>query len=419
VNQSSRALLEELGEYGKTPALCTTNATECEAYGCLEDVRPQFFQPLEMKGKSGQCTFFFFVMNMLAFPLNPHMVQRVYIAQSDQALRFVVGIMFVAGFLCMPPGMMAGLVVATFSKTWTIEPSSPFAAVAAQLMEMGPLQYVLAVVLTCSSLAAIMSTADSVMLGVSNTLSLDLFKGYISPRATESMTVHFGTAVSAIMVLIGILFGFFITDKQFGTLLLLQNGILLQVVPAYVLGLYFDPSPLAVACGLGAGLVVFFAAFTLSNLGMNPTKDYVPEPNLGFFVNIAVLLVSVLTNFSANKSPNYHDASSGTYINSVSGKPSSRLSLQEIEDCMVNTSEPPRFLLLIILALVLGSTPIWSGDDYKLVLGMPDWAFTIVMISIAAAVLGIIGTCLWQPVRECDNAVEVDSESDYDEDDSD
>jgi len=408
VNMTSRALLTELGDVGETPETCMVQEADCKAYGCLEDVKPDWFKP---PGLKAQCGFFFFVLNMFAFPLNPHMVQRAYIAKSDQALRVVVGVMFVAGFLCMPPGIMAGLVVATFGKSWSIEPSSPFAAVTSQLMQMGVLQYALAVVLTCSSLAAIMSTADSVMLGVSNTLSLDLFKGWIAPDASERATVHFGTGISALMVTVGIAFGYWITDAHFGNLLLLQNGILLQIVPAYVFGLYLDPSPSAVGWGLGVGLAAFFAGFALSNLGMNPLKGYVPDSNIGFFVNVAVLL---LVNLAPRSEDN--NATNGvSVLKFLHGKPVTRLSSQEINDCMVGTSEPPRCLLLIVSGLVLCSTPFWAEDDYTIRLGMPDWALMVVLLTIVAAVLGITGALLWRPVCEATNAIGSDSDDDSEE----
>ena len=78
----------------------------CVAAGCIEAVRPEFYA---FPDRSTLCNIIFFLLNMLAAPLQPHMVQRAYIASSDASLRIVMAAMLLAPFLAQPPGIVMGL----------------------------------------------------------------------------------------------------------------------------------------------------------------------------------------------------------------------------------------------------------------------------------------------------------------------
>ena len=62
--------------------------------------------------------------------------------------------------------------------------------------DSGPFQYVLVTIMTCSTLAAIMSTADSAVMGVSSIVSIDLFKGTMMPKLSNKQVVRLGELTS-------------------------------------------------------------------------------------------------------------------------------------------------------------------------------------------------------------------------------
>ena len=86
------------------PAACAGSG--CIEAGCIQAVRPEFY---DFPDRSTLCNIIFFLLNMLAAPLQPHMVQRAYIASSDASLRIVMATMLVAPFLAQPPGIVMGL----------------------------------------------------------------------------------------------------------------------------------------------------------------------------------------------------------------------------------------------------------------------------------------------------------------------
>jgi len=247
-------------------------------------------------------------------------------------------------------------------------------------MRKGPFEYALVAVLTCSALAAVMSTADSVILGVANTLSVDVFQRTLRPGATPSQVVRFGLGVTIVFLLAGIVGGTFIKTSQFGTLLTLQNGILLQIFPAYTLGLYLDVSTRAVTAGVFTGILVFFAA-----LAYNPLAPFVPPPNIGAFANVvAVAAVQLLAPGT--------DEPAATQFGP-------RLTAKEIRKLMQGTGEPSRPCLLLVLIGLLASTPVYGspGAQEPSVMGFPRWAFVVLLLQVACAVLGLAAARSWRP----------------------
>merc|ERR1719210_1102790 len=124
VNETHKAFLREMEHFDEAPMRCANpppaSATECVAFGCIAAARPEF---LEAPGLKAEAMYFWFIFNMLLFPLNPHMVQRGFLAASDRTLRLVIICGCFAGFVTMLPGIMTGVVTATFRDSWPISSS--------------------------------------------------------------------------------------------------------------------------------------------------------------------------------------------------------------------------------------------------------------------------------------------------------
>jgi SSS family solute:Na+ symporter/sodium/pantothenate symporter len=101
-----------------------------------------------------------------------------------------------------------------------------------------PLMYWLMVLLFAGVVAAIISTADSVLLTFSSMISKDIYGRFINPGASEQRKLYVGklTGVFAVFVLL------FIAWNPPGTLyeiFVLKFEVLIQVAPAFIIGLYW------------------------------------------------------------------------------------------------------------------------------------------------------------------------------------
>ena len=93
----------------------------------------------------------------------------------------------------------------------------------------------LAYLVILAAIAGIMSTADSSLIGVSNTVSVDLYRGWYNKNATGKQTIYFGKAVSLITALISGGISIYLHGEELRTgtkavvnyanLLTFQNGI--------------------------------------------------------------------------------------------------------------------------------------------------------------------------------------------------
>lgn len=374
------------------PPLCSAGSGphadgECLPFGCIGAARPEF---LRNPTHADQAAAFFLCFNFLAFPLNPHMVQRAYIARSDGAIRFVAAAVTVAAFVAMVPGVVAGITKATFASSWPLVSQgagvSAFSAIGNELKSLGPLEYGLVAVLDCSAMAAIMSTADSVILGVSNALSVDVFEGVLCQGASQRAIVMFGTATSVAMTALSILAGMYITSADFGPLMVLQNGILLQALPAFLFGLFCEVSAQAVFCGI----VVGFASFSFSWLVCNPFAAlYVPHPNIGAFANFLTVLVAhrVRRNWAA-------PVDSGGQ-----GKFGDRLTPAAIRGIMAGTAEPDSRCLALVGLGLLATVPFYGevGLPEQLWAGFPAWTVIALPVWVLVAVALLAAAATWRP----------------------
>lgn len=390
VNQTAKDLLEQARDYESEPPTCLSSVgptdPACVEFGCL---------PSNEFVGLGKPSYFWFLFNFLAFPLNPHMVQRATISKSDDAVKITIQVVCWAAFLTMIPGIVMGVTVATFSDSWQLSSSSAdaFAAMSNELKSgNNPFLYGLVSMLACAALAAIMSTADSVILGVSNAVSIDIYKGVLNPQATSEDVVKFGSGVSLTFTFISLLAGFFVTSAGFGTLLTLQNGIILQIIPSFLCGLFFEGvKAKALQVGLYTGLVCFpLFMFVL------PVVPWVPPENMCALINYAVAAMfqfmlpeDTLASYDRDE-----------FQQSVRGRFQEPLTAAKIQECMNLDVEPSGKFISLAFGVFLASVPFfWDIETTELVqwLGWPAWSAYVMVLSIATAVLLTVALRMWKP----------------------
>lgn len=348
----------------------------CVAAGCIAAVKPEFYQ---FPSRSTLCDIIFFLINMLAAPLQPHMVQRAYIASSDANLRIVMAAMLLAPFVAQPPGIVIGLTKSAYNPSWPLvdQEATAFSGLTSQLKMTGPFQYFLVTLMTCSCLAAIMSTADSALMGASSIVSLDIFKKTLCPSMSKKNVVRIGELNSVLVCGLAFLLGMFLSDDQMGVIIIFQNGMLMQLLPAFGFGLYLQVSERPVCAGILAGLI----SLVILTITGNPLDGYVPPVNVSVFVNFLVVGLMCLV------APGTGEAA--------------KLDVAQIRTVMATSREPKLVLVALMVGIALISTPWYAaaGSSEPMIWGAPRWAIIQLLSFVAIFLLGLLAALLWQPPK--------------------
>ncbi|MFB4163867.1 sodium:solute symporter [Alteribacillus sp. JSM 102045] len=169
----------------------------------------------------------------------PHAVQRIYSSQSERTLKRSLSRM-----AWMPP-ITTGLVflvgiigISLFPGLDTSGSEQLVGMIANEVAAINSFYYWVMVIFFGAIVAAIVSTADSVLLSFSSMVSNDIYGKFINPYAKEEKKVKVGKFAG-----IGVVaFLLFIAWNPPGTLydiFVLKFELLVQVFPAFLLGLYW------------------------------------------------------------------------------------------------------------------------------------------------------------------------------------
>ncbi|OLQ15705.1 Sodium/glucose cotransporter [Symbiodinium microadriaticum] len=350
--------------------------SDCLASGCIAAVRPDFFL---FPSRSDFCDVFFFLFNMLAAPVTPHMLQRAYLAKADADLRWVIGAMLLAPFIAQPPGIVIGLVKAANNPAWPPidQTATAFSSVMAQFKLVGVLQYVFVSVMTCCALAAIMSTADSALMGVSSVISNDILSKTLLPALSSENVVRAGTVASLCACIVSFFLGNYLTSTQMGAIKSFNGGMMMQLLPAFGMGLYTEVSERSITLGIVVGLLSLLVLVICGDsLG-----SYVPDISLSALLNFLTVGLSHSMQCLADESA------------------SKLLNVKAIRDMMASSREPKLALVALMLSLALVSAPWCStpGAPEPIIFGFPRWGCIQLGAFVVVFSLGMLTVTLWKP----------------------
>lgn len=345
--------------------------SSCLLAGCIGNTRPDLLMYPELELSFSRI--FWFIIGFSVFPLNLQFLQRCYVANNESDIKTTILSLLCFGYLAYSVSIYLGISHAAYLPTFSdrVQELPTFFAIMEFWNESGGFRRVVRTVMTCSYLAAVMSTADSVVIGVSSVVSLDIFKGVLTPDMGDEGVVKVGLAVSAVQVIAGAFGGLYVTPEIYGATLNLANGFLFQVMPVYALGLFTDISALPVICGVTSGLFVAIVAQIFF------TIPYIPSPFLGLFINFGVIAgvwkyqsrqgLSMDSTVSVNFKPKYFEK-------------------------LPSAAIPAAGFALSILA-----TPWWKkAGTESAVNGVPDFALVIVIFSFIAALCNVATLLLWK-----------------------
>lgn len=170
----------------------------------------------------------------------PQAIQRIYAAKSERTLKrsfaqmawmppLTTGLVFIVGII----GIMVfpGLDKASSEQL--------VGMMANQVAGLNGFFYWMMVLLFGGVIAAIVSTADSVLLSLSSMISNDVYGRFVNPGAPEKKKILIGK-VWGVLIVTGLLFIAWYPPGTLYEIFVLKVELLIQVAPAFLLGLYWQ-----------------------------------------------------------------------------------------------------------------------------------------------------------------------------------
>lgn len=228
----------------------------------------------------------------------PHAVQRIYSAESERTLKrsfsrmalmppVTTGLVFVIGIvgIMMFPGLDTG------------GSEQLVGLMANEIAAINPFYYWVMILFFGAIVAAIVSTADSVLLSFSSMISNDVYGKFINPDASEHKKVMIGKygGLVAVAILLWLAWNPPATLYQ---IFVLKFELLVQVAPAIILGLYWNRlSAKPVFVGMLAGALLA----GLLTLTGNSTVFGVHGGVLGLALNFLIAVAGSLIVTSSSE----------------------------------------------------------------------------------------------------------------------
>ena len=219
--------------------------------------------------------------------LYPQAIQRIYAARSARSLRHSLAVM---AFLPLTTTLIAVIfgVIAAATPNLNVTGDDVLTVVCREIQQTGWVGRGLVVVLFAAILAALMSTADSVLLSMSSMLTKDVYADAIRPAATQRELTLAGKFCSWSLIAVATAAAIALRETELIAILKVKFEILVQLAPSFILGLHWKRlrgGP--VLAGLLAGVI----------LGVSLTL-FVPKDALfgihaglyGLAVNLAICL---------------------------------------------------------------------------------------------------------------------------------
>ncbi len=187
----------------------------------------------------------------------PHAIQRIYAAKSERVLKKSLSRMAWMPFITSGMVFIIGILgIKAFPGLEKAESEKLIGMVANVIASRSALNYWMMMILYTGIIGAIMSTTDSVILALSSLISNDIYGRFVKPDAKEKDKVLWGKVVGICIVLVLLI----IAWKPPATLyeiFVLKFEILIQVAPAFLLGLYWKKlNKTGVLLGMIAGAIV-------------------------------------------------------------------------------------------------------------------------------------------------------------------
>src|SRR5699024_4572313 len=201
----------------------------------------------------------------------PHAIQRIFAAKNERTLKRSFSRMAWMPFLTAGVVFIIGIIgISAFPGLSTDESEQLVGMMASTIASQNAIFYWAMILLFGGVIAAIVSTADSILLTFSSIISNDLYGNYINPEAYEHKKLLVGKLTGVVAVSILILVAWFPPATLY-QIFILKFELLIQISPGLILGLYWNRLHCkAVFAGMLAGTLVasFMTIFDVTLLGI-------------------------------------------------------------------------------------------------------------------------------------------------------
>ena len=230
--------------------------------------------------------------------LYPQAIQRIYVARNARTLRRTLAVMVFLPLTTTIVVLLVGI-IANANGLEVKKSIHLLPAICREVMQT-PTGYWLVVILSAAILAGLMSTADSVLLVISAMITKDIYARHFNPAASEPQLTHLGKWISVAIVLLtaslAIAFYGHRDSNILITLLKIKFEMLLQLAPAFILGIHCQSLRSGpVLAGMAVGLAVGLGLFLQRKFGANPIDTHgLHEGVIGLVANCLVVFTSLL-----------------------------------------------------------------------------------------------------------------------------
>ena len=224
------------------------------------------------------------VLMGLASVVYPQAIQRIYAARDHASLRRAFALMSFMPLLTTTVVFLVGIAaIPRLAELGHLEADTVMPRLLEQWAAVGLGASLLAILVFLGALAAIMSTADSVLLSLSSIVAVDL----LDRPPGDERTTRLGKAVAALVMLLAVALA--LTPRlTLWDLIELKMELLIQCVPAFLLALHWPglrAGPTLAGLCLGSA---FAAGATLAGVG---SLGGVHVGVIGLVANAAVALL--------------------------------------------------------------------------------------------------------------------------------
>ena len=218
----------------------------------------------------------------------PQAVQRIYAARSALTLqRSIAGMAVLPLFIVVTTLVLGFVAIARYPGLEGSAADQVMVLILRDVLVTGWLGQVVVALLLGAILAALMSTMDSALLSLSSIFAKDIYSKYLAKDADDGTCARIGQYFAWIILALLI----WISTQEDLTLyrlLVLKFEILLQIAPAFYLGLNLPKLRVEpIFLGLVAGLFVAIFGWSIAW-----TPFGLHSGTVGFLVNISVVLVT-------------------------------------------------------------------------------------------------------------------------------
>lgn len=383
--------------------------------------QPQFYQT---PSGDTQWSFWQFGLINFSFFTLPHFVQRIYAVRDLQSLKIGYAVLtvgpWVSGFVGVFMGTVGVTLLVNPDDGSPLYPADPFTSILEAIMDLGGFAEACACIAITASLAAIMSTADSLIIAISQLIAVEIIYP-MRPDTSPARMAWYGRASSLLSVVFALIVGL-AWDEGITALGKIQFPLTAQVVPVFLIGMFardrvMDAHPWCIAGAmLSSSIYVTGIYFGYQRLPeKNPAA--IDSGITGILIQFTMIIIlETLNRFffvskgDAGKKDDDVDTSKLLYPNRPSWDVpkmkrfgASALTPQMIWKSMEGFYEPMSnvywnalmfFAISLTTPMVAPLEPPMDGMSFlyppSVVNGLPWWAFKITLITVVPYVLLLV-----------------------------